>query len=141
MKEVEKVSLLTDEKLTQKELEQEDNILIECMVNDQSDLAGRTLMTSNFRRRFNAFILAIRRDGSIIRKKIAHVVIQTYDTLLVYGGRKQLDKLATSGEFILLGEVKENLVTQMTQPVRRRYDVLLERYSSDSGFTNRVGGS
>ena len=110
MKEVEKVSLLTDEKLTQKELEQEDNILIECMVNDQSDLAGRTLMTSNFRKRFNAFILAIRRDGSIIRKKIAHVVIQTYDTLLVYGGRKQLDKLATSGEFILLGEVKENLV-------------------------------
>ena len=33
-----------------------------------------------------------------------------YDTLLVYGGRKQLDKLANSGEFILLGEVKENLV-------------------------------
>ena len=110
MKEVEKVSLLTDEKLTQKELEQEDNILIECMVNDQSDLAGRTLMSSNFRKRFNAFILAIRRDGSIIRKKIAHVVIQTYDTLLVYGGRKQLDKLANSGEFILLGEVKEDLV-------------------------------
>ena len=110
MKEVEKVSLLTDEKLTQKELEQEDNILIECMVNGQSNLAGRTLMNSNFRKRFNAFILAIRRDGSIIRKKIAHVVIQTYDTLLVYGGRKQLDKLANSGEFILLGEVKENLV-------------------------------
>ena len=110
MKEVEKVSLLTDEKLTQKELEQEDNILIECMVNDQSDLAGRTLMSGNFRKRFNAFILAIRRDGSIIRKKIAHVVIQTYDTLLVYGGRKQLDKLANSGEFILLGEVKEDLV-------------------------------
>ena len=110
MKEVEKVSLLTDEKLTQKELEQEDNILIECMVNDQSDLAGRTLMSSNFRKRFNAFILAIRRDGSIIRKKIAHVIIQTYDTLLVYGGRKQLDKLANSGEFILLGEVKEDLV-------------------------------
>ena len=35
--------------------------------------------------------------------------------------------------------VKENLVTQMTQPVRRRYDVLLER--SSSGFSNKVGGS
>ena len=35
--------------------------------------------------------------------------------------------------------VKQNLVTQMTQPVRRRYEVLLERYSS-STFTNRVGG-
>jgi len=36
---------------------------------------------------------------------------------------------------------KKNLLTQMTQPVRRRYDVLLERYSATSGFTNRVGGS
>ncbi len=35
--------------------------------------------------------------------------------------------------------VKNNLVTRMTQPVRRRYDVLLER--SSSGFSNRVGGS
>ena len=36
--------------------------------------------------------------------------------------------------------VKKNLITQMTQPVRRRYDVLLERYST-STFTNRVGGA
>ena len=35
--------------------------------------------------------------------------------------------------------VKRNIVTQMTQPVRRRYDVLLER--SSGGFSNRVGGS
>ena len=35
--------------------------------------------------------------------------------------------------------VKKNLVTKMTQPVRRRYDVLLER--SSGGFSNRVGGS
>ena len=29
--------------------------------------------------------------------------------------------------------VKKNLVTQMTQPVRRRYDVLLERYENNTG--------
>ncbi len=81
MKEVEKVSLLTDEKLTQKELEQEDNILMECMVTDQSDIVGQSLMQSNFRNRFDAFILAIRREGTILRKKIAHVVLHTYDTL------------------------------------------------------------
>ena len=110
LKEVEKVSLLTDEKLTQKELEQEDNILMECMVTDQSDIVGQSLMQSNFRNRFDAFILAIRREGTILRKKIAHVVLHTYDTLLVYGRRKQLDELANSGEFILLGEVKADLV-------------------------------
>ena len=110
MKEVEKVSLLTDEKLTQNELEQEDNILIECMVTDQSNLIGKTIVSSNFRKRFYAFILAIRREGSIIRNKIAHVLIQSYDTLLIYGGREQLAKLANSSGFILLGEVQEKLV-------------------------------
>ena len=110
MKEVEKVSLLTDEKLTQNELEQEDNILIECMVTDQSNLIGKTIVSSNFRKRFYAFILAIRREGSIIRKKIAHVLIQSYDTLLIYGGRKELSKLANTSGFILLGEVEEQLV-------------------------------
>jgi di/tricarboxylate transporter len=110
MKEVEKTSLLTDEKLTQKELEQEDNVLVECMLTDKSDIIGMTLMQSNFRKRFRTFILAIRRDGSIIRKKVAHVILHTYDTLLIYGRRKQIDKLASSGDFILLGEVKADLV-------------------------------
>ena len=110
MKEVEKTSLLTDEKLTQKELEQEDNVLVECMLTDKSDIIGKTLMQSNFRKRFRTFILAIRRDGSIIRKKVAHVILHTYDTLLIYGRRKQIDKLASSGDFILLGEVKADLV-------------------------------
>ena len=110
MKEVEKVALLTDEKLTQKELEQEDNILMECMLTDQSDIVGHSLMQSNFRNRFDAFILAIRREGTILKEKIAHVVLHTYDTLLIYGRRKQLDELAKGGEFIMLGEVKEDLV-------------------------------
>ena len=110
MKEVEKIFLLTDEKLTQKELEQEDNVLMECMLTDKSDIVGKTLMQSNFRKRFRTFILAIRRDGSIIRKKIAHVILHTYDTLLIYGGRKEIDKLASRGDFILLGEVQADLV-------------------------------
>ncbi|MDB9884054.1 SLC13 family permease [Candidatus Marinimicrobia bacterium] len=110
MKEVEKISLLIDEKLTQKELEQEDNILMECMLTDKSDIIGKTLMQSNFRKRFRTFILAIRRDGSIIRKKVAHVILHTYDTLLIYGRRKQIDKLASRGDFILLGEVQADLI-------------------------------
>ena len=35
---------------------------------------------------------------------------------------------------------KKNMITQMTQPVKRKYDVLLER-SADDTFVNRVGGS
>ncbi|MEC9456616.1 MAG: SLC13 family permease [Candidatus Neomarinimicrobiota bacterium] len=112
MKEVEKVSLLTDEKLTQKELEQEDNVLVECLLSDQSNLIGNSLMTANFRRRFGAFILAIRREGSIFRKKIAHIILNAFDTLLVYGPVNKIEGLSKSGDFIVLGEVKTELRKQ-----------------------------
>ena len=109
MKEIEKVALLTDEKLTQSELEQEDNVLVECLLTDQSELVGRSLMSSNFRQQFGAFILAIRREGDIFRKKIAHVILQAYDTLLVYGPIKKIEGLSDKADFIVLGEVEAEL--------------------------------
>ena len=33
---------------------------------------------------------------------------------------------------------KRNMITQMTQPVKRKYDVLLERYGTNDGWTARV---
>ena len=112
MKEVEKVALLTDEKLTQDELEKDDNVVVECLITDKSDLVGKSLKASNFRRRFGSFILAIRREGTIFRKKIAHVVLHSYDTLLVYGPKNKVRELSNSGDFIVLGEVDAELKKQ-----------------------------
>ena len=36
---------------------------------------------------------------------------------------------------------KQNLLAQMTQPVRRRYEVLLERVRKPENFTNEAGGT
>ena len=69
-------------------------------------------MKSDFRRRFGLFILAIRREGSILRKKIAHVVLNAYDTLLVYGPEKKVRDLTNNGEFLVLGEVDAELRKQ-----------------------------
>ena len=106
------ITLLTDEKLTQEELEQEDNVLIECLITNKSNMIGKSLMSGNFRRRFGSFILAIRREGSILRKKIAHVVLNAYDTLLVYGPENKVKELSKNGEFIVLGEVDVELNKQ-----------------------------
>jgi len=38
-------------------------------------------------------------------------------------------------------DYKKNMITQMTQPVKREYNVLLERYASGSTFTSKAGGS
>jgi len=109
MKEVEGITLLTDEKLTQAELEQEDNELVECLLTDDSDLVGKSLMSTNFRQVFGAFILAIRREGDIFRKKIAHMQLHAFDTLLVYGPTKKISSLSDRGDFIVLGKVEARL--------------------------------
>ena len=112
MKEVEKITLLTDEKLTQQELEKENNVLVECLLTEKSDLVGHSLMNSNFRRRFGTFILAIRREGTIFRKKIAHIVLQAFDTFLVYGPLNKVNELSKGGDFIVLGKVEAVLRKQ-----------------------------
>jgi di/tricarboxylate transporter len=109
MKEIEKVYMLTDEKLNQEELTKEENLLVECLVTNQSDLVGQSLKETNFRRRFGSFVLAIRREGDILRKKIAHVILRAFDTLLVYGSREKIREMRDSGGFILLTEVERSL--------------------------------
>ncbi len=112
LKEIEKVALLTDEKIDQKELEQEDNILVECLITDKGSLAGKTLYEINFRQRFGGFVLAIRREGAIFRRKIAHILIKPFDTLLVFGAREKIIEMIRTGEFIILQEIQTALKKQ-----------------------------
>jgi len=109
MKTVEQVYMLTDEKLNQEELTKEENLLVECLLTNQSELVGQSLKEANFRRRFGSFVLAIRREGDILRKKIAHVILRAFDTLLVYGPREKIREMRDSGEFIVLTELERSL--------------------------------
>ncbi|MFL2500305.1 MAG: SLC13 family permease [Candidatus Neomarinimicrobiota bacterium] len=109
LKEIENLALLTDEKLTQEELEQENHILAECLVTDNSELIGQTLQDANFRRTFGSFVLAIRREGEVIRRKLAHFILKPFDTLLVYGPKDRISQLASKEGFIVLGKADANL--------------------------------
>lgn len=140
MKEVEGVTLLTDEKLTQSELEQEDNELVECLLTDDSDLVGKSLMSTNFRQIFGAFILAIRREGGIFRKKIAHMKLQAFDTLLVYGPSKKISNLSDRGDFIVLGKVQARLIKEKFWWVSI-YVVLISIFFAAIGFIPIMKGA
>jgi len=109
MKELERVMLLTDEKLTEKELVKDDNVLVECVLTDKSELTGKSLMTVNFRRRYGGFVLAIKREGEILRRKIAHIILRTFDTLLVYGSRQSINGLLENDGFLVLEEIDAKL--------------------------------
>ena len=109
LKEIENLALLIDEKLTQEELEQEDNILAECLITDNSELIGQTLQEANFRRSFGSFVLAIRREGEVIRRKLSQFILKPFDTLLVYGPQDRVNQLASREGFIVLGKVNASL--------------------------------
>ena len=109
LKTIEKLYMLTDEKLNHSELVQENNVLVECLLTNKSELIGTSLMAANFRRRFGSFVLAIRREGTIIRKKLAYIVLKAYDTLLVYGSREKVQEMASTGDFIILEELETSL--------------------------------
>jgi len=109
LKEIENLALLTDEKLTQEELEQENHILAECLITDNSELIGQTLQDANFRRTFGSFVLAIRREGEVIRRKLAHFILKPFDTLLVYGPKDRINQLAVKEGFIVLGKADAKL--------------------------------
>ena len=109
LKEIENLALLADEKLTQEELEQEDHIIAECLITDNSELIGQNLQEANFRRTFGSFVLAIRREGEVIRRKLAQFVLKPFDTLLVYGPKDRVNQLASREGFIVLGKVDASL--------------------------------
>mgnify|MGYP006216244807 CR=1 FL=1 len=49
-------------------------------------------------------------------------------------------RMNLTGNPVVFGkkDYKKNMITQMTQPVKRKYDVLLERANPADGWTARV---
>ena len=72
-------------------------------------MIGQNLQEANFRRTFGSFVLAIRREGEVIRRKLAQFVLKPFDTLLVYGPKDRVNQLASKEGFIVLGKVDASL--------------------------------
>jgi len=109
MKEIENINLLTDVNLSEKELEKDDNILVEGIIMERSRFIGRNLFTINFRRRFGAFVLAVRREGVILREKLSRLRLRAFDTLLIYGPTDRIKSLVESNNFIIIGKLDVSL--------------------------------
>ncbi|MEM9556217.1 MAG: SLC13 family permease [Acidobacteriota bacterium] len=101
--------LLTEHKLSDKDLADRDNVLVEVQVAPGSDLVGRTIQELDFRRRFGCFVLALQRPSGVIRRKVAFVPLKELDTLLVFGPRQRVDALEQSDELNPVQEVELHL--------------------------------
>jgi di/tricarboxylate transporter len=101
--------MLTDTKLSDADLADENNILAEVQLSPTSRLAGRTLKGIDFRRIYGCFVLALNRTGETIRDKIAFIPLKPWDTLLVFGPRSRVEALYGRVDFIPLQELDVRL--------------------------------
>ncbi len=91
-------------KLGDQDLQSPDVLLAEGVISSNSGLIGKTLKEIDFRRRFQATALAIRRHGGDIREQLGRVKLHFGDTLLIQGRRDRLQGLRNSHDFMLIME-------------------------------------
>lgn len=103
-REEEKALLLTDVKMGQKELTGDESLIVEGLVTQRSGLIGKTIKDINFRKKYGAFVLAIRREGRTLREKIAHIVLHFADTLLIFVPKSRLTTITESPDIAVLHE-------------------------------------
>ncbi|WP_324665124.1 SLC13 family permease [Haloarcula sediminis] len=80
--------------------------LIELVVAPGSALVGETLVSSNFRQRYDATVLALRRGRELFRQRMDRVRLKVGDTLLVQATVDSIDRLDVNRDFIVAQEVE-----------------------------------
>ena len=104
IRDTEGVDILAEVKLSDRDLKSEDITLAEAVISPESSLIGRTLKEANFRQRYQATALAIRRHGSQILDKLGRVRLRVGDMLLVQVRKEILGNLQQDSDFLLILE-------------------------------------
>jgi di/tricarboxylate transporter len=81
--------------------------LAEAVVSANSPLVGKSVRQSNFRKRYNAVILAVHRQGQQINAKIGDIVLKTGDTLLLETHLNFRSDWRSSDHFFLVSDVPD----------------------------------
>jgi di/tricarboxylate transporter len=78
--------------------------LVEVVLAPRSTVAGKTLREINFREKFEFTILAIWREGTILREKLIDIPLKFGDTLLLQGRHSRINMLRSESNFLVLEE-------------------------------------
>jgi di/tricarboxylate transporter len=84
--------------------------LVEVTLGPDAFLNGKTLNEIDFRNRFQAVVLAVRRNQKIRRSNLQDDVLQPEDTLLVQGHRENIESLCREPGLERCKEVDQNIL-------------------------------
>jgi di/tricarboxylate transporter len=91
--------------------------LVEVVVAPGSTLVGESLVTSRFRQRYDATVLALRRGGELVRRRLDDVQFRVGDTLLVQAAADSIEQLDRNRNFIVAQEVERHDYRESKIPV------------------------
>lgn len=103
LKEVEGIALEAEERL-EKDLPTgtRDEIgFLEVVIGPNSDLIGGTLISTNFRNRYDVTVIAMRKQGELVRERLGRVRIGFGDTLLIQGEAAAFEQIRRESGFIV----------------------------------------
>ncbi|WP_121820212.1 SLC13 family permease [Halostella salina] len=113
------LDLLPEVEVDESELETaaEAQTLVEVVIPPGSALLGETLVSAGFRQRYDATVLALRRGGDVVRKRMDHVPLRIGDTLLVQATPDSVERLDRNRDFTVAGEVERRTFRRSKIPV------------------------
>lgn len=92
-------------RLSELELKSPENSIMEVVISQLADFAGKTLKEIDFRAKYGLTVLAVWHKEEAIVSRLAEVTLQLGDVLLVQGPRQRLDYLRRDLSFIVLGPI------------------------------------
>jgi di/tricarboxylate transporter len=116
--------------------------LVEATVAENSTLVKDLLHHQEFRRRFGANVIAIRRDNLVRRVNLAYTPIRSGDHLLLQGGESLVSDLEANHEFNDIRIATEEELTDIYRLQERIFVVRVPRDSKLGGSTlakSRIG--
>ncbi len=109
--------------------------LVEATVAEDSILVKDLIAHADFRRRFGASVVALRRNRSVRRANLGRVPLRAGDILLLQGGEEILPALEKSREFSEVRKVTEEDLVRTYHLQERIFVVRVPRESRLSGAT------
>jgi di/tricarboxylate transporter len=97
-------SLSLESKVVEPALESEEIGVMEATLAPRSSVAGKTLGELSFRDRYGLQVLAVWREGGLLRTSLAKLRLRFGDALLLQGPRNKLTQLASDQDFVVLSE-------------------------------------
>lgn len=80
-----------------------------CVLSHKSDIVGKTIKQCNFRHKFNAAVVAIKRQGEGLRAKLGDVVLRAGDELVLAVGDDSDVSKSIKGHFYTMNDLRTEL--------------------------------